>query len=152
MFESLIQWVKVVYANELKNKQSGNKENSLNILMDSNGNFCRSQFKSQISNSVNSQKTVEERFSQIEGQGNKNQTQFQPEYDINASSGSNLNILNSYASNPSSSAINPMTTMNTIKEYRLQNERNSHLKTGPMRPSQLNNFFNNDGYISSQVK
>jgi hypothetical protein len=42
MFESLIQWVKVVYANELKNKQSGNKENSLNILMDSNGNFCRS--------------------------------------------------------------------------------------------------------------
>ena len=57
LFNSLIQWVKVAYAQELGLKTEEKKQNSLNMLTNSQNNFTRSHIRSLISQSIYSEST-----------------------------------------------------------------------------------------------
>jgi hypothetical protein len=89
MLESLVQWVKVVYADELKTQVP-------------------------YRGSISSQKDLMDLNKQT-----FHQNLYSPDYE---NPDSHLNILNSYNSNPSSSAINPMATMKTEKNRNLEDD------------------------------
>lgn len=64
LFNSLIQWVKVAYAQELglrtKEDQANQKKSSLNMLTNSQNNFTRSHIRSLISQSIYSESTQQQ--------------------------------------------------------------------------------------------